>query len=112
MVRRLFRDVGRVVYDRSYYSVCYRLNIRRGVRNTYIAALMIISRDKHNREYEESRRRLMTGTGGSKMETIIYILTAIFILIIGVTLLLSFSVVALFAVKTISSIIKKFDKED
>lgn len=54
----------------------------------------------------------MTGTGGSKMETIIYILTTIFILIIGVTLLLSFSVVALFAVKTISSIIKKFDKED
>ena len=39
----------------------------------------------------------MTGTGGSKMETIIYILTTIFILIIGVTLLLSFSVVALFA---------------
>lgn len=54
----------------------------------------------------------MTGTGGSKMETIIYILTAIFILIIGVTLLLSFSFVALFAVKIISSIMKKFREED
>ena len=54
----------------------------------------------------------MTGTGGFNMEMIIYILTAIFILIIGVTLLSLFSVVALFAVKIISSIMKKFREED
>ena len=57
------------------------------------------------------------GTGGSKMETIIYILTAIYVAMIlifitSVALFWLLLAVALLVEKIISSIMKKFREED
>ena len=38
------------------------------VFGTIMAALMIISRDKHNREYEESRRRILEQSNERRQE--------------------------------------------
>ena len=59
----------------------------------------------------------MTGTGGSKMEMIIYILTAIYVAMIlifitSVALFWLLLAVALLVEKIISSIMKKFKEED
>ena len=59
----------------------------------------------------------MTGTGGSKMETIIYILISVYVAMIlifitSVALFWLLLAVALLVEKIISSIMKKFREED